>query len=453
MCTPTEASVKLHMFARATTVLTRFSDMHSLAALTLLAVALSAASAADFVTTPTGRKLTFEEVQRINTDGEAVHPEAMMKWLKLDENQRMREGIAKKDPELIRTIEANDVDGFQAKMRALNKANSARNEDGSSPMPEEFMKHLQAEAKHFNMKAADPEMYKVVSKGDVAGMQALLRKRHAEKVGHERQERAHDERPRTPYDAMGSVDMSFRVQKDDGTEVDMVSLRPEESEEEKTGGRLPVRMACAACAAFTHQLALRLPEAYAANDKRKADPKKRRGGGASTDGLWRKPLAQVTAEAIEEVCADRATWQSEYGLEPGRGGHNLLTGPGVPRAADSLHGDQGVMVQQQHGGRTAHFLAAACHEQMSDLAPDDDDDDGDGEEVVGRIVTQITNARAVDDAESAALPLFDLLCPRRCLLYNEYQREVGAAAEDAAAAGKKKKKKRKQKNKAPKSEL
>ena len=38
--------------------------MHSLAALALLAAALGAASAADFVTTPTGRKLTFEEVQR-----------------------------------------------------------------------------------------------------------------------------------------------------------------------------------------------------------------------------------------------------------------------------------------------------------------------------------------------------------------------------------------------------
>ena len=416
-------------------------------ALALLSALLGTSAAEPLVTTPTGRKLTFEEVQRINTDGEAVYPEAMMKWIKLDENQRMREAIGKKDPDMIRIVEAGDVEGFQAKMRVLNKAHSARAEDGSSLAPDMLMTHLKGEAKNFNLKASDPEMYKIVIKGDVDAMQALLRERHAERIAYERQERAHDERPRTPYDGMGSVDMSFRVQKDDGTEVDMFSLRPEQSDEEEKGGRLPVRMACAACAAFTHQLALKLPEAFAANDKRKPNPKKRRGGTAATDGLWRKPIAQVASEAIEEVCSDKATWEREYGIEPGRGGHNLLTGPGVPRPADSLQGDQSVMVQQRHGGNTAHFLAVACHEQMLDVDYSDDDD---GEELVNRIVTQVTNAREVDDPESAAEPLFDLLCPKRCLLYGPDQHEVGAA--DDAPEKKKKKKKRKQKT-APKQEL
>ena len=50
----------------------------SLDASALLAAALSAASAANFmttVTTPTGRKLTFRCSARRPTDGEAVHPE------------------------------------------------------------------------------------------------------------------------------------------------------------------------------------------------------------------------------------------------------------------------------------------------------------------------------------------------------------------------------------------
>ena len=40
------------------------------------------------------------------------------------------------------------------------------------------------------------------------------------------------------------------------------------------------------------------------------------------------------AEAIEEVCADRPTWEREYGLEPGRAGHRVS---GRVRRAPAVH--------------------------------------------------------------------------------------------------------------------
>jgi len=364
-------------------------------------------------------RLTDEEIQRINSDGTATHPREMMKWIL--SQQPVVQGMEQKDPELLKIVRAADVDGFQERMKELNKGRAMNPETGEAMHPEMYMAAMKMEAQHFSLKSKDPDLWKVIKgKGDIEGVQKLLRERH-ERAMMEKARASMPPPPATPYDDMGQVDMSFRLRKDDGTEVDMFSLRPKDKAEENNAKIMPPHMVCAACAAFTYQASLALPEAYAMNNKR---PKRARsvGGMAATEGSFRKALSQVTNEALEEMCDNSTLFSHEYAIEPGKKGTNILSGPGISAHEDSFKGDESVMLQSMHNQQIGRIMTTSCYEHL--LGSEDDEEIGP------------TAEKAIADGADLGVALRELLCTKRCLLYDMNQEE---------AKPKKKKKKKKKK--------
>ena len=78
---------------------------------------------------------------------------------------------------------------------------------------------------------------------------------------------------------------------------------------------------------------------------------------------WREPESLVAENTLDELCADKDLWMRDYGMEAGARGLDLLTGPGIPRHADSLEGNTEVMGQKMHSehmGRQARGRPAGA---------------------------------------------------------------------------------------------
>ena len=161
--------------------------------------------------------------------------------------------------------------------------------------------------------------------GDLERMQSLLR---TSKRARDAAENPPPPPPTTPFDAVGEVEMTFRVLTDSGEEKeralipaqrrlrrmrrgrvvlsinlaptltlalaldqDVYSLRPKDSEEEKW--QMPTHMKCAACQASAHQGALALSRALSRRSP--ADP-----------------VGVSALEAMHSLCADHRLWTHEY---------------------------------------------------------------------------------------------------------------------------------------------
>ena len=146
--------------------------------------------------------------------------------------------------------------------------------------------------------------------------------------------------PKTPYDDIGQVQMSFRVLTDEGEEKDLYSLSAAQSEEEKW--TLPPYLKCAACQASAYQGALAVTDAL----------RKR----------YKEDLIGVTTlEAMQDLCSNAGKWTQDYGLVPTKSGVNAVTGPGITTRTDELlDGNMELMLQTQHSYELGRKLGEAC---------------------------------------------------------------------------------------------
>ena len=308
------------------------------------------------------RRVPDTEVTEINDDGSARYPEQLREHMR--KQPQLLEQIKKHDPEFHRIVTGevsvfeNEEELFQDHMRKVNRPRSL-NPDGSAVDVEAYKQGIlqQHAAEGVDIDAylqklarRDQEMHAALIADGEEGLeqlQDLLRERkkardHAEWV------KSQPPPPPTPYDEVGDVGMSFRVQTDSGEEKDMYMVSPKSGAGERTHPKphLAVHMQCAACAAFTYQAARAIAAAFRKND-------------LIADKKWREPGSLVAEHTLDELCRDKDLWAKEYGVEAGARGLDLLTGPGIPRHPDSLEGDTAVMGQKMHSEHLGRQARAA----------------------------------------------------------------------------------------------
>jgi hypothetical protein len=289
-------------------------------------------------------------------NGSPDDPDAMRAAMRRD--KEMMRTLRKDKPEWARIITGFEDGSYdRAKFVKVMKENYAasqhanavkQNDDGSAVDPVGFLRALKHDSSRSWLKHVKKHHRDVYDKirpysdePDYETLQSFLRyqkRQSGEGDGHS----AEPPPPPTPYDDVGSVQMSMRILTDEGEEKDLYQLMPKESEEEKW--TFPPYMQCAACEAVAYQAAQTVADRLAKRYK---------------DDL----IGTVTLEALQDLCRDVGSWSQQYALVPTMKGVNTLKGPGITYT-DTLKDAQDVMMAEQHSEQWGAKLAKECERHL-----------------------------------------------------------------------------------------